>query len=167
MTERGKIYRVGSGVVHGGKSPHDVCHLHCRHRHVQGLQLFRRAVRLSGGARRSVRHGCGCTGLPHGRHTEAVRSGSVYRIGQHPWHHLLPGRRSGTGALHRQKRTACANLAMGGYDSLIPLDEAAETLFRVGKQLPSELRCTCNGGLCTTPCGQRLAREQEARDNAR
>ena len=55
----------------------------------------------------AVRHGCGCTGLPHGRHTEAVRSGSVYRIGQHPWYHLRPGRRSGTGALHRQKRTVC------------------------------------------------------------
>ncbi len=70
-------------------------------------------------------------------------------------------------ALSAANAVVCANLVMGGYDPLIPLDEAAETLFRVGKQLPSELRCTCNGGLCTTPCGQRLAREQEARDNAR
>lgn len=43
-----------------------------------------------------------------------------------------------------------ANIVMGGYDPLIPLDETAETLFRVGKQLPSKLRCTCKGGLCTT-----------------
>ena len=70
-------------------------------------------------------------------------------------------------ALSATNAVVCANLVMGGYDPLIPLDEAAETLFRVGRQLPSELRCTCNGGLCTTPCGQRLAREQEARDNAR
>ena len=70
-------------------------------------------------------------------------------------------------ALSAANAVVCANLVMGGYDPLIPLDEAAETLFRVGRQLPSELRCTCNGGLCTTPCGQRLAREQEARDNAR
>lgn len=60
-----------------------------------------------------------------------------------------------------------ANIVMGGYDPLIPLDEAAETLFRVGKQLPGELRCTCKGGLCTTPTGARLAQEQEERDNAR
>lgn len=50
-----------------------------------------------------------------------------------------------------------AVMVMGGYDPLIPLDEAAETLFRVGSQLPPELRCTCRGGLCTTPTGKRLA----------
>ncbi len=60
-----------------------------------------------------------------------------------------------------------ANLVMGGYDPLIPLDEAAETMFRVGKQLPPELRCTCRGGLCTTPTGQLLAKEQDERDNMR
>ena len=60
-----------------------------------------------------------------------------------------------------------ANLVLGGYDPLIPLDEAAETMFRVGKQLPSELRCTCNGGLCITPTGKRLALEQEIRNNQR
>ncbi|MEZ9542693.1 L-serine ammonia-lyase, iron-sulfur-dependent, subunit alpha [Vibrio sp. 10N.286.48.C11] len=61
----------------------------------------------------------------------------------------------------------CANMIMGGFDPLIPLDESAETLFRVGAQLPSELRCTCKGGLCTTPTGQRLAEEQDERDNNR
>lgn len=60
-----------------------------------------------------------------------------------------------------------ANMVMGGYDPLIPLDETAETLFRVGKQLPSELRCTCKGGLCTTPTGYRLAEEQDERDDSR
>jgi len=60
-----------------------------------------------------------------------------------------------------------ANIVMGGYDPLIPLDESAETMFRVGKQLPSELRCTCKGGLCTTATGLKLAKEQDERDNAR
>lgn len=60
-----------------------------------------------------------------------------------------------------------ANMIMGGFDPLIPLDQTAETLFRVGRQLPSELRCTCKGGLCTTPCGQQLAREQDERDAKR
>jgi L-serine dehydratase len=60
-----------------------------------------------------------------------------------------------------------ATIVMGGYDPLIPLDQSAETMFRVGTQLPSELRCTCEGGLCITPCGQELAKEQEQRDQAR
>lgn len=60
-----------------------------------------------------------------------------------------------------------ANMIMGGYDPLIPLDEVAETLFRVGKQLPPELRCTCRGGLCITPKGQQLAKEQLERDIAK
>lgn len=60
-----------------------------------------------------------------------------------------------------------ANLILGGYDPLIPLDEAAETMFRVGKQLPSELRCICNGGLCITKTGKRLAEEQKIRNNTR
>ena len=70
-------------------------------------------------------------------------------------------------AISAANAVVCANLVLGGYDPLIPLDEAAETMFRVGKQLPSELRCTCNGGLCITATGQRLAKEQEERDNNR
>lgn len=58
----------------------------------------------------------------------------------------------------------CANIVINGFDPCIPLDEAAETMFRVGKQLPSELRCTCNGGLCITPTGIRLAKEQDERN---
>lgn len=60
-----------------------------------------------------------------------------------------------------------ANIVMGGFNPLIPLDQTAETLFRVGKQLPSELRCTCKGGLCTTTQGQILAAEQAERDTKR
>lgn len=70
-------------------------------------------------------------------------------------------------ALSAANAMVSANLIMGGYDPLIPLDQAAETMFRVGRQLPSELRCTCNGGLCVTPCGQQLAKEQEIRDAQR
>ena len=70
-------------------------------------------------------------------------------------------------AMSAANAVVCANLIMGGFDPLISLDEAAETMFRVGKQLPGELRCTCKGGLCTTASGQRLAAEQETRDNQR
>jgi L-serine dehydratase len=45
---------------------------------------------------------------------------------------------------------SCANMAMAGYDQVIPLDEVIKTLDRVGKSLPHELRCTALGGLSVT-----------------
>jgi len=50
----------------------------------------------------------------------------------------------------------CANLAMSGYDHLIPLDEVIETMDRVGKSIPRELRCTSLGGLAITPSAKNL-----------
>ena len=70
-------------------------------------------------------------------------------------------------AMSAANAVVSANMIMGGFNPLIPLDQTAETLFRVGKQLPSELRCTCRGGLCITPDGEKLAAEQTLRDNAR
>jgi len=54
---------------------------------------------------------------------------------------------------------ACANMALAGFDPVIPLDEVIETMDRVGKSLPSELRCTALGGLSVT----RTSREIEKR----
>lgn len=48
-----------------------------------------------------------------------------------------------------------ANMVMLGFDAVIPYDETIQTMYEVGKQLPSALRCTCEGGLCAT----RTARE--------
>ena len=45
---------------------------------------------------------------------------------------------------------ACANMALGGYDPVIPLDEVIEAMDRVGRSLPHELRCTALGGLSVT-----------------
>jgi L-serine dehydratase len=45
---------------------------------------------------------------------------------------------------------ACANMALAGYDPVIPLDEVIETMDRVGRTLPRELRCTALGGLAAT-----------------
>jgi len=59
---------------------------------------------------------------------------------------------------------ACANMALAGYDPVIPLDEVIETALRVGEQMPRELRCTALGGLSVTPTSkaieQRLAAEK-------
>lgn len=49
-----------------------------------------------------------------------------------------------------------ANMIRCGFNPYIPLDEVIAAMLKVGSQLPSELRCTCHGGLCTTPTGIRL-----------
>lgn len=54
-----------------------------------------------------------------------------------------------------------ANMAMLGFDPVIPLDETIITMGKVGAALPAELRCTCEGGLCTTPTGCRLSAQVE------
>lgn len=45
----------------------------------------------------------------------------------------------------------CANLALAGFDPVLPLDEVIDAARRVGEQMPRELRCTALGGLSTTP----------------
>jgi L-serine deaminase len=35
---------------------------------------------------------------------------------------------------------ACANMALAGYDPVIPLDEVIRTMDDVGKSIPSEFR---------------------------
>ena len=51
---------------------------------------------------------------------------------------------------------ACANMALAGYDAVIPLDEVIETMDRVGRSLPHELRCTALGGLSTTNTSRKI-----------
>ncbi len=58
---------------------------------------------------------------------------------------------------------ACANMALADYDVVIPLDEVIETLDRVGKSIPHELRCTALGGLSITKTSKEIeARLQKA-----
>jgi len=51
---------------------------------------------------------------------------------------------------------ACANMALAGYDAVVPLDEVIETMLRVGESLPSALRCTALGGLSVTPTSRAI-----------
>jgi L-serine dehydratase len=46
---------------------------------------------------------------------------------------------------------SCANMALAGFDQVIPFDEVIETARRVAGQMPRELRCTALGGLSITP----------------
>jgi L-serine dehydratase len=54
---------------------------------------------------------------------------------------------------------ACANMALSDFDAVIPLDEVIETMDRVGKSLPQELRCTARGGLSVTRTSMELEKK--------
>ncbi|MBN2449437.1 MAG: L-serine ammonia-lyase, iron-sulfur-dependent, subunit alpha [Lentisphaeria bacterium] len=58
---------------------------------------------------------------------------------------------------------SCANMALAGFDAVIPLDEVIVTMDRVGRSLPRELRCTALGGLSVTPTSTSLQRRLAAR----
>ncbi len=51
---------------------------------------------------------------------------------------------------------SCANMALAGFDPVIPLDEVIQAMDRVGKSLPRELRCTALGGLSATETSKKI-----------
>lgn len=51
---------------------------------------------------------------------------------------------------------AAANMALLGYDKVVPLDETIEALYKVGTMLPPELRCTGKGGLSVTNTSEEI-----------
>ncbi len=52
----------------------------------------------------------------------------------------------------------CADLAMGGYENPIPLDDSVDASLEVGRALKPEYRCTALGGLAITPSARALPR---------
>ncbi|MBM3879041.1 MAG: serine dehydratase [Verrucomicrobia bacterium] len=61
---------------------------------------------------------------------------------------------------------ASANMALAGFDPLIPLDEVIETAKRVAGQMPRELRCTALGGLSIAPTAKEIEQRLTARKAA-
>jgi L-serine dehydratase len=53
---------------------------------------------------------------------------------------------------------SCANMALGGYEHLIPFDEVVVAMNKVAHQIPRELRCTNLGGLSITPTADKIAK---------
>jgi len=51
---------------------------------------------------------------------------------------------------------SCANMALAGYDHLIPFDEVLDAHRQVSEMMARELRCTGLGGLAITPTAQRI-----------
>ncbi len=61
---------------------------------------------------------------------------------------------------------ACANMALAGFDEVIPLDETIEVMDIVGKSIPATLRCTGLGGLSTTRTSRKISERLERLKNA-
>jgi L-serine dehydratase len=59
----------------------------------------------------------------------------------------------------------CANMALAGFNDVIPLEEVIHTMDRVGKSLPRELRCTALGGLSVTHTARKVERELAQRQS--
>lgn len=51
---------------------------------------------------------------------------------------------------------AAANMTIAGYDHVIPLDEVIKAMKEVGDDMHHRYRCTCKGGLSTTPTAKRI-----------
>lgn len=57
---------------------------------------------------------------------------------------------------------SCANMALAGYDPLIPLDEVIDAAKAVAERMPREHRCTSLGGLAVTPTSLEIEKKLAA-----
>lgn len=68
----------------------------------------------------------------------------------------------GKNILAASNGVSCANLALAGFDHVIPFDEVVKAMDSVGRSLPHELRCTALGGLSITPTSKKIEKELRA-----
>jgi L-serine dehydratase len=64
----------------------------------------------------------------------------------------------GKNVLAASNALSCANMALAGFDAVIPFDEVLESAQRVAGQMPRELRCTSLGGLAITKTSLEIER---------
>lgn len=60
-------------------------------------------------------------------------------------------------ALGASLALTCADMALAGIESVIPIDEVIVTMAEVGRCLPESLRETAQGGLAASPTGKKIA----------
>lgn len=58
---------------------------------------------------------------------------------------------------------SCADMALAGIESRVPVDQVIDCIGDVGRRLPVELRETALGGLAATPFGQSVKAKREER----
>lgn len=51
---------------------------------------------------------------------------------------------------------SCADMALAGVESRVPVDQVIDAMGAVGRRMPAELRETALGGLAATPFGQEI-----------
>jgi L-serine dehydratase len=68
----------------------------------------------------------------------------------------------GKNVLAASNALACANMALSGFDPLIPLDEVIDAAKEVASRMPREHRCTALGGLAVTPTSKEIERRLAA-----
>ena len=52
-----------------------------------------------------------------------------------------------------------ADMALAGIESVIPVDEVIDAMYKIGRSMPKSLRETAKGGLAVTPTGLRLSKQ--------
>ena len=62
----------------------------------------------------------------------------------------------GKNVLAASNAASCANMALAGFDQIIPFDEVVDAARRVADRMPREHRCTALGGLADTPTARAL-----------
>jgi L-serine dehydratase len=67
----------------------------------------------------------------------------------------------GKNVLAASNALACANMALDDFDPVIPLDEVIETMDKVGRNIPCELKCTALGGLSVTKTSKLIEKRLE------
>ncbi len=72
----------------------------------------------------------------------------------------------GKNVMAASNAVCCANMALAGYDPVIPLDEVIDAARRVSSQMPRELRCTALGGLSITPTSRTIEERLAAGRNS-
>ena len=58
---------------------------------------------------------------------------------------------------------SCADMALAGIESRIPVDQVIDCMGDVGHRIPEEIRETALGGLAATPMGQKVKQQMEER----
>lgn len=65
----------------------------------------------------------------------------------------------GKNILAASNGVSCANLALAGFEHVIPFDEVVVAMDSVGRAIPHELRCTALGGLSITPTSKLIEKK--------